>query len=118
METLLLAYYHFAAVLLLLIGFYIMIMSPNLIKKVLGLNIMETAVFLFFISVGKLPGAGRAPILLEGIDPWEFVNPVPQHMVILGVLITLGVTGFSLVLIIRIFQYYGTLNCNKLRRML
>jgi len=117
METLLVTYYQATAILLLLIGFYLLIVNPNLIKKVLGINIMETAVFLFLVSLGKLEGAGKAPILLENVGMEEYINPMPQHLVIVGILITLGVTSFALILIIKIFTHYGTMNSNKLRRM-
>ncbi len=117
MEGLLATYYQVTAILLLLIGFYLLIVSPNLIKKLLGINIMETAVFLFLVSLDKLEGATKAPVLLENVGMGEYINPLPQHLVIVGVLITLGVTSFALILIIKIFTHYGTLNCNKLRGM-
>ncbi len=118
MEGLIKTYYHVASISLLLIGFYILIVSPNLIKKVLGINIMETAVFLFLGSLGRLGAKGWAPILIDGVEMTRYVDPVPQYIVILGVLITLGVTSLALVLIIKIFNNYRTLNCTKLRRMI
>lgn len=118
MQALLGIYYQATAVILLLIGFYILIVNPNLIKKLLGLNIMDTAVFLFIISLGKAGGCNKAPILLENIGLGKYINPIPQHMVILCVLITLGVTSFALILIIKIFSHYHTMNCDKLKRML
>ncbi|MBI5788454.1 MAG: NADH-quinone oxidoreductase subunit K [Candidatus Schekmanbacteria bacterium] len=118
MEFFLHAYYQIAAIILFFIGFYLLIVTPNLIKKILGINIMETAVFLFLISLGRIGGGQRAPILHEGIRWTECVNPLPQHMVILGVLMTLGVTGFALFLVVKIYAHYRTLNSDKLRRML
>lgn len=118
MDTLIVSYHEATAIILLLIGFYILIVNPNLIKKVIGINIMETAVFLFLVNIGRLQGGSKAPIFMEGVSMKEYVNPLPQHLVIMGVLLTLGVTTFALILIIKIFDRYQTLNCKKLRRMM
>lgn len=119
MQSLLASYYGGSSIILLLIGFYILIVSPNLIKKVLGINIMETAIFLFLVSIGKMQGGTQAPIVTDtGAVRARYVSPLPQHMVILGVLMTLGITSFALILAVKIFTRYNTLNCNKLRRMI
>ena len=73
METLGL-YNYWVVVVLMMTGFYIVVARDNLIKKVIGLNIFQTSVFLLFISAGKVDG-GSAPILAEGIEIYS--NPLP-----------------------------------------
>jgi len=101
-----------ASIILFLIGLYAVIAKNNLIKKFMGLNIMETAVFAFIITVGVVEG-GDAPILGAGARP-PFVNPLPQALILTGIVVALSTTALALSLIVRIYLRYGTLEADEL----
>ena len=94
-------YYYFAAIILFIIGFHTMLTHANLIKKIIGMNIMETAAFLIFVSIGYIEG-GRAPILDEGFDQ-IYMNPLPQALILTGIVVAESVTAYALRLIIKLF---------------
>lgn len=110
-------FYYIGSVVLIIIGFYILVECPNLIKKIIGVNIMETGVFLFLIAVGGAQG-NKAPIYSHLTGGEIFVNPFPQFMVIMGIMITLGVTTFALGLAIRIYQHHHTLDARELKKII
>jgi multicomponent Na+:H+ antiporter subunit C len=108
--------YHYAvAMLLFCIGLYTVIMRRNIIKKLIGLNIMETAVFFFYISLGYLDG-GIAPIRTGGADPSRMVNPIPQALILTGIVVAVSVTALALALVILLYRQYGTLDVDRLFR--
>jgi multicomponent Na+:H+ antiporter subunit C len=104
-----------ASVVLFLIGLYIVISKNNLIKKFLGLNIMETSVFLLIVALGVVKG-GTPPVMEPGVGP-PFVNPVPQALILTGIVVAVSTTGLALSLIIRIYQQRGTIEADELREM-
>ena len=101
------------AVVLFTIGLYAVMAKSNLIKKLMGLNIMETSVFLFFISLGAVEG-GKAPIVEEGAQVL-YVNPLPQALILTGIVVAISTTALALSLIIRIYEHCGTIDADKLR---
>ena len=101
------------AMLLFSIGFYTLIMRRNVIKKIIGLNIMETAVFFFLISVGYLK-EGAAAILVQGTEYSQMVNPIPQALVLTGIVIAVSINALSLSLALKLYKHYGTLNVDEL----
>lgn len=101
--------------LLFCIGLYTVIARRNIIKKIIGLNIMETAVFLFYISLGYLDG-GIAPIRTGGADPARMVNPLPQSLILTGIVVAVSVTALALSLVILLYHQYGTLDVDRLYR--
>ena len=103
------------AVVLFLIGLYIVISKNNLIKKFLGLNIMETSVFLFIVALGVIDG-GTPPVMEPGVAP-PFTSPVPQSLILTGIVVAVSTTGLALSLIIRIYQQRGTIEADELREM-
>ena len=105
METLGL-YNYWIVVVLMMTGFYIVVARDNLIKKVIGLNIFQTSVFLLFISAGKVDG-GSAPILAEGIDIYS--NPLPGVLILTAIVVGVATTAVALGLIVRINEAYGTI---------
>jgi multicomponent Na+:H+ antiporter subunit C len=108
-------YHYVAAMLLFCIGLYNVIMQRNIIKKLIGLNIMETSVFFFYISLGYLEG-GIAPMAGAGADPSRMVNPVPQVLVLTGIVVAVGVTAMALSMAILLYRQYGTLDVDLLMR--
>jgi multicomponent Na+:H+ antiporter subunit C len=101
--------------LLFCIGLYTVIVRRNIIKKLIGLNIMETAVFFFYISLGYLDG-GIAPIRVGGADPSRMVNPIPQALILTGIVVAVSVTALALALVILLYRQYGTLDVDRLFR--
>jgi len=101
-----------ASVVLFLIGLYAVIAKGNLIKKLMGLNIMETAVFAFVMATGIVTG-GDAPILGKGAEP-PFANPLPQALILTGIVVALSTTALALSLIMRIYERHGTIESDDL----
>jgi multicomponent Na+:H+ antiporter subunit C len=101
-----------ASVALFLIGLYAVIAKNNLVKKLMGLNIMETAVFAFIIATGIVTG-GDAPIAGHGAHP-PFANPLPQALILTGIVVAVSTTAVALSLIIRIYRRYGTVEADQL----
>ncbi len=105
------------AVTLFCIGLYALIIKPNLIKKFMGLNIIETSVFLFIISSGYVKG-GVAPIYTHDTPVNAlFVNPIPQALILTAIVVAVSVTALALSLIIKLYDQCGTLNANKLKEL-
>ncbi|MDZ4180840.1 MAG: cation:proton antiporter subunit C [Coriobacteriia bacterium] len=104
-----------ASVALFCIGLYIIIAKNNLIKKFLGLNIMETAVFSFIIALGVIDG-GDAPIMGADAHP-PFASPIPQALVLTGIVVAVSTTALALALIIRIHRQCGTIEADELREL-
>jgi multicomponent Na+:H+ antiporter subunit C len=107
---------HYAvAMVLFCIGLYTVIMRRNIIKKIIGLNIMETSVFLFLISIGYLEG-GAAPVHGHGVDPSRMVNPLPQSLILTAIVVAVSVTALALSLVILLYRQFGTLDVSRLFR--
>lgn len=91
---------------LMLMGLYATIASDNLVKKVIGLNIFQTAVFFLFISMGAVDG-GTAPITGEG---WQvFSNPLPHVLILTAIVVSVATTALALALVIRIREAYDSI---------
>lgn len=103
------------SVVLFCIGLYCVITKNNLIKKFIGLNIMETAVFGFIVALGVVEG-GEAPIMGSGATP-PFTNPIPQALILTGIVVAVSTTSLALSLIIRIYRHCGTIEADELREM-
>ncbi len=108
-------YHYVAAMVLFCIGLYTVIVRRNIVKKLIGLNIMETSVFFFFISLGYLDG-GMAPIRVGKADPSRMVNPLPQALILTGIVVAVSVTALALSLVILLYRQYGTLDVDRLMR--
>jgi multicomponent Na+:H+ antiporter subunit C len=108
-------YHYIGAVVLFCIGLYTVIVRRNIIKKLIGLNIMETAVFFFYISMGYLEG-GVAPIRVGGAEPSNMVNPIPQALILTGIVVAVSVTALAMALVILLYRQYGTLDVDNLMR--
>ncbi len=97
---------------LMMIGLYTVISKGNLIKKVIGLNIFQVSVIMFFISMGKVRG-GTAPIFEEGFRVYS--NPVPLVLMLTAIVVAVATTAFALSLIVRIRDEYGTIEEDEIR---
>ena len=105
-------YYYFAAMVLFMIGFHTMLTHSNLIKKIIGMNIMETSIFLFFVSIGYLRG-GEAPIIQNGAEQL-YINPLPSALILTGIVVAVSITAYALSLIVKLYSHYGTLNADEI----
>ena len=105
--------YYIAALGLVLIGLYILLTKHNLIKMIIGLNILNTGVNLLLISLGYIRD-GTAPIFSKpGLSPGNMVDPVPQALVLTTIVIGVAVLAMALSLAIRLYQHHGTLDMRK-----
>lgn len=109
-------YNYFISLSLFLIGVYTMITRKNLIKKIIGMNIMDSAINLFFISMGSIEG-GVAPIKIIGVENVIYVNPLPQALILTAIVVSVSVTAFALSLCVKLYEQYGTLDADKIREV-
>ncbi len=91
---------------LLMIGFYTVVARGNLVKKLIGLNIFQASVFLFYISMGKIIG-GTAPIIVEGAAVYS--NPLPHVLILTAIVVGVATSALGLALVVRIREAYGTI---------
>lgn len=106
------------AVILFVIGFSNLLLQKNLIKKIIGLNIMDTAVYLFLAEKGYIRGR-VAPIVVNGVQKVEaYINPVPSGLVLTGIVVSVSVTAIMLSLTIRLYRRYHTLDLDEISTML
>lgn len=101
---------------LLLIGIYGILSPPNLIRKLMGMNILQTAVIVFFISLAAKTGA-TLPLAPKGVETpaaRAHVNPLPHALMLTAIVVSVSTTGVALALIIRIQRRYGTLDEREL----
>jgi len=103
-------YNYWIVVFLMMAGFYIVISAGNLVKKVVGLSIFQTSVFMLYISMGKVSG-GTAPILAEGVT--QYSNPLPHVLILTAIVVGVATTAVGLSLIVRIKRAYGTVEENE-----
>ena len=109
-QVLLINYEEAAAIILFGIGLTMLPFHRNLIKKLIGMNIMDTGVFLFLASMGYIEGR-KAPIITDGIQNVEaYINPVPAGLVLTGIVVSVSVTAVMLSLSIRLYKRYHTLD--------
>lgn len=94
---------------LMMIGLYAVMAKSNLVKKIIGLNILQTAVFLFYISIGRVTG-GTVPVVWEGKEDVVYENPVPHVLMLTAIVVGVSVTAVALALVVRIKRSYGTVD--------
>ena len=114
LENLLANYEEAVAVILFGIGFVMLLFQRNLIKKLIGLNIMDNGVFLLLASMGYISGR-KAPIIADGVQSTEaYINPVPAGLVLTGIVVSVSVTAIMLSLTVRLYKRYHTLNLDEI----
>jgi multicomponent Na+:H+ antiporter subunit C len=108
-------------IILMMIGFYAMIAKKNLVKKIIGMNIFQTAIILFFISTACKKGGATLPILLNphghghgaaetAVAVSQYVNPLPHVLMLTAIVVMVATLGVALAIVIMIYRKYGTLN--------
>lgn len=115
MEYIIAKYNYWIYIILMMVGFYAIIAKRNLVKKLLGLNIFQWAIILYFISTGVKKGGATIPIVLgahghyEAAQAIQYVNPLPHCLMLTAIVVGVSTTGVALALIIAIFWRYKTL---------
>ena len=114
MQYLLVNYEQTAAVILFCIGFSTMLLHKNLLKKIIGMDIMDAGIFLFLACQGFIKGR-VAPIVENGVQDVEaYINPVPAGLVLTGIVVSVSVTALMLALTVRLYYRYHTLNLDEM----
>ncbi|MFH2001083.1 MAG: cation:proton antiporter subunit C [Planctomycetota bacterium] len=126
MDTIVAKYNYWIYILLMMIGLYAMIAKRNLVKKIIGMNIFQTAIILFYVSVGAKEGA-TIPIIAHGhepahghggveaaIDAAAYANPLPHVLMLTAIVVSVATLGVALALVLRLYKQYGTLEENEI----
>ena len=101
-------------IVLMMIGFYVLIAQGNLVKKIIGLNIFQTSVFILYISMGKIEG-GTAPIL--DADFSVYSNPLPHVLILTAIVVGVATSALGLSLVVRIHEAYGSVEEDEINQM-
>jgi multicomponent Na+:H+ antiporter subunit C len=103
-------------IVLMMIGLYAMIAKKNMVKKIIGMNILQTAVILFFISIGAKRNA-TIPIIPHGeghgehaLQAIEFINPLPHVLMLTAIVVAVATLGVALALVVKVYRQYDTLD--------
>lgn len=106
-----------AAIVLFVLGLSMLLFRRDLIRKIIGMNIMDTGSFLFLASMGYIEGR-RAPILVDGVSGVEeYINPVPAGLVLTGIVVSVSVTAVMLSLTVRLYRRYHTLELDDVYQL-
>ena len=117
-NNLLTNYGQLVAMTLFVIGFANLLLNKNLIKKIIGLNSMDSAVYLFLAEMGYISGR-KVPILTDGIEKATYyINPIPSGLVLTGIVVSVSVSALMLALTVRLYQRYHTLNLDEISMIL
>ncbi len=117
-ESIFTNYEEVASVILFVLGMMNLLIQPNLVKKIIGLDIMDAAVYLFLASKGYIAGKA-APIYIDGItDASYYINPVPSGLVLTGIVVSVSVSALMMALTINLYRQYNTLNLDEIMMLL
>lgn len=120
MERILQNYPYLVAMILFSLGIYTILSQENLMKKIIGTNIMSTAIFLLFISAGNIEG-GAPPIVPYGgalpAGTTFFVNPLPASLILTGIVVSFSLSAFALSIVIKLHRYYGTIEADEILKL-
>ena len=114
-------YNYWLYIVLMMIGFYAMIAKNNLVKKIIGMNIFQTAIILFYVSSGSKKGA-TIPIISHthaesshALDAAQYINPLPHVLMLTAIVVSVATLGVALALAMKIYAQYGTLEEDEIR---
>ncbi|HCL31824.1 MAG TPA: Na+/H+ antiporter subunit C [Candidatus Latescibacteria bacterium] len=105
---------YWVVIFLMMVGLYIVMASRNLIKKMVGLTLFQTSVFILYITMGKISG-GTAPILAG--PGTTYSNPLPHVLILTAIVVGVATTALGMALIIRIKDAYGTIEEDEIQSM-
>jgi multicomponent Na+:H+ antiporter subunit C len=104
---------YWAIIFLMMTGFYVVVSRGNLVKKIVGLNIFQTSVFLLYICIGTVAG-GTAPILTG--QPEVYSNPLPHVLILTAIVVGIATTALGLALVVRINYAYGSIEEDQIQK--
>ena len=104
---------YWIVVILMMTGLYIVIAHSNLVKKMIGINIFQTSIFILFISMGKITG-GTAPILTDTEQIYS--SPLPHVLILTAIVVGISTTALGLAIVIRIYNAFGTVEDDEIQR--
>ena len=107
-------YNYWVVVFLMMAGFYVVISQGNLVKKLVGLALFQTSVFIFYITMGKISG-GQAPIAVDGVSVYS--NPLPHVLILTAIVVGVATTAVGLALVIRIYEAYGSVEEDEINEI-
>ena len=114
LENLLNSPYEAAAIILFGIGFTSLMLQKNMIKKIIGFNMMDSAIYLFLAAQGYIDGR-KAPIVVNGVTSVQaYINPIPSGLVLTGIVVSVSVTSLMLALTVRLYRRYHTLDIDEI----
>ena len=122
MEYIISKYNYWIYILLMMIGFYAMISKRNLVKKIVGLNIFQTSIILYFISIAAKKGAS-IPIVAhehghEAINAIQYVNPLPHVLMLTAIVVMVSTFGVAIAILIMLYKKYNTLEEDEILEIL
>ncbi len=125
MEFVIAKYNYWIYIILMMIGFYAMIAKTNLVKKVIGMNIFQTAIILFYVSTAYKLGGATLPILTdaqahghEAVEVARVINPLPHVLMLTAIVVMVATLGVALAILIHIYRRYKTLNEDEILKVL
>ena len=125
MEILLTKYNYWIYILIMMIGLYAMLAKNNLVKKIIGMGIFQTAIIVFYVSIGAKRGGtipiiehGHGPQVHETINALNYVNPLPHVLMLTAIVVSVGTLGVALALALRIYTQYNTLHEDEILKQI
>ena len=109
-------YHYWVFAILLMIGFYAVVAKLNLVKKLIGLSLFQAAVFLLYITMGKVDG-GTAPIFQSASATTVFSNPLPQVLILTAIVVGISTTALGLGIVVRIKEEYGSIEEDEIQEI-
>ena len=117
-------YNYWVYIVLMMIGLYAIIVKNNLVKKIIGMNIVQTAIILFFVSIGAKRGA-TIPIIAHGhgeevhaVHAVDYINPLPHVLMLTAIVVSVATLGVALAMAIKLYQEYNTLEEDDIQAQL
>lgn len=109
-------YNYWGYIILMMVGLYAMIIKKNLVKKIIGMSIMQTAIIFFYVSIGVKQNA-TIPIIAGGhnggadiVDAAHYINPLPHVLMLTAIVVAVATLGVALALAIKVYRHYDTLD--------
>ena len=111
-------YEEMAAMILFGIGFTTLLLHKNMIKKIIGFSMMDSAIYLFLAAKGYIEGR-TAPILVDGVtQASRYINPIPSGLVLTGIVVSVSVSALMLSLTVRLYRRYHTLDIDRITMLM
>ena len=109
-------WHYWVVIILMMIGLYTVIAKDNLVKKVMGLNLFQVSVIMFYVAMGKVRG-GTPPIFPADDTNPVFSNPLPHVLMLTAIVVGIATTALALALVVRIKEAYGTIEEDEINQM-